>query len=149
MNLDMASIESISASEILDSQSSPTVEAAVTLSTGDMIDYYAKLVSKYLIISIEDSLAEDDWAGWILLTARLGKEVQLVGDDFYVTSAERLERGIDEKASNSVLIKPNQIGMLSERPAEYNRLLRIELKLGTQARCSGSEALHLDKKLWK
>ena len=86
----------------------------VTLSTSDMIDYYAKLVSEYPIISIEDGLAEDDWAGWILLTAKLGKEVQLVGDDLYVTNMKRLKRGIKEKASNSILIKPNQIGTLSE-----------------------------------
>ena len=89
-------------------------QEGVTLTTIEMIDYYAKLVSGYPIISIEDGLAEDDWAGWMLLTAKLGKEVQLVGDDLYVTNAERLERGIREKASNSILIKPNQIGTLSE-----------------------------------
>jgi len=89
-------------------------QEGVTLTTVEMIDYYARLVSGYPIISIEDGLAEDDWAGWMLLTAKLGKEVQLVGDDLYVTSAERLERGIREKASNSILIKPNQIGTLSE-----------------------------------
>lgn len=86
----------------------------VTLSTGEMIDYYAKLVSEYPVISIEDGLAEDDWAGWMLLTAKLGKEVQLVGDDLYVTNMKRLERGINDKASNSILVKPNQIGTLSE-----------------------------------
>jgi enolase len=72
------------------------------------------LVSDYPVISIEDGLAEDDWAGWLLLTAKLGKEVQLMGDDLYVTNIERLERGIAQKASNSILIKPNQIGTLSE-----------------------------------
>ena len=85
-----------------------------TLSTGEMVDYYAKLVSDYPVISIEDGLAEDDWAGWMLLTARLGKEVQLVGDDLYVTNIERLAKGIAQAASNSILIKPNQIGTLSE-----------------------------------
>jgi enolase len=86
----------------------------VTLTSGEMVDYYAKWVSSYPIISIEDGLAEDDWAGWLLLTAKLGRETQLVGDDLYVTNMERLERGIAEKASNSILIKPNQIGTLTE-----------------------------------
>ena len=97
----------------------------ITLPTVEMIDYYAKLASEYPIISIEDGLAEDDWAGWILLTARLGKEVQLVGDDLYVTNAERLERGIGEKASNSILIKPNQIGTLSETLTVIQKAQRV------------------------
>ena len=86
----------------------------VTLSSGEMIDYYTKWVSSYPIISIEDGLAEDDWVGWLLLTAKLGREIQLVGDDLYVTNIERLEKGIAQKASNSILIKPNQIGTLTE-----------------------------------
>ncbi len=87
----------------------------------DIVDYYARWVSSYPIISIEDGLAEDDWDGWVLLAARLGKEVQLVGDDLYVTNIERLEKGIAEKASNSILIKPNQIGTLSETLAVIKR----------------------------
>ncbi len=86
----------------------------ITLSSVEMVDYYAKWVSSYPIISIEDGLAEDDWAGWLLLTAKLGREIQLVGDDLYVTNIERLKKGIAQKASNSILIKPNQIGTLSE-----------------------------------
>lgn len=86
----------------------------VTLTSVEMVNYYANWVSNYPIISIEDGLAEDDWSGWILLMAKLGKEVQLVGDDLYVTNVERLEKGIAGKASNSILIKPNQIGTLSE-----------------------------------
>jgi len=86
----------------------------VVLSSDEMIDYYARLVSSYPVISIEDGLAEDDWAGWLLLMAKLGKKVQLVGDDLYVTNIERLERGVAQRASNSILIKPNQIGTLSE-----------------------------------
>jgi len=97
----------------------------ITLSTGEMIDYYAKLVSEYPIISIEDGLAEDDWAGWMLLTAKLGKEVQLVGDDLYVTNMKRLERGIKEKASNSILIKPNQIGTLSETVSVIQKAQKV------------------------
>ncbi len=86
----------------------------VTLTSAEMVNYYANWVSNYPIISIEDGLAEDDWSGWILFMAKLGKEIQLVGDDLYVTNIERLERGMAEKASNSILIKPNQIGTLSE-----------------------------------
>jgi enolase len=96
----------------------------VTLSSVEMVDYYAKLVSSYPIISIEDGLAEDDWDGWLLLTAKLGREVQLVGDDLYVTNIERLESGIERKASNSILIKPNQIGTLSETLAAVRRAQR-------------------------
>ncbi len=93
----------------------------VTLSPTQMIDYYVKLVSDYPVISIEDGLAEDDWANWSLLTAQLGKQIQLVGDDLYVTNMKRLEKGIAQKASNSILIKPNQIGTLSETLAVIKR----------------------------
>jgi len=173
----------------------------VTLTAEEMVDYYANWVSNYPIISIEDGLAEDDWVGWLLLTAKLGKAVQLVGDDLYVTNIERLERGIAEKVSNSILIKPNQIGTLSEtlavvkraqeagwttiishrsgetedttiadlsvasdagfikagapcrseRLAKYNRLLKIEEKLGSRGRYVGKKAFYnLEKiKSWK
>jgi len=93
----------------------------VTFSSTEMIDYYVKLTSDYPIISIEDGLAEDDWANWSLLTARLGKQIQFVGDDLYATNMERLEKGIAQKASNSILIKPNQIGTLSETLAVIKR----------------------------
>ena len=89
-------------------------QEGVTLSSTEMVDYYVKLVSDYPIISIEDGLGEDDWAGWVLLTAQLGKRIQFVGDDLYATNIQRLEKGIAQKASNSILIKPNQIGTLSE-----------------------------------
>ncbi|MFH1287780.1 MAG: phosphopyruvate hydratase [bacterium] len=79
-----------------------------------LIDYYEKLTEKYPIRSIEDGLAEDDWNGWRALTERLGKRVQLVGDDIFVTNTARISRGIKEKAANSVLIKLNQIGTLTE-----------------------------------
>ncbi|HHI03271.1 MAG TPA: phosphopyruvate hydratase, partial [candidate division Zixibacteria bacterium] len=84
------------------------------LSSEKMIDFYAALVKKYPIISIEDGLAEDDWAGWKLMTEKLGKKIQIVGDDLYVTNPKRLARGIKEKSSNSILIKLNQIGTLTE-----------------------------------
>jgi enolase len=80
----------------------------------EMVEYYAMLVDKYPIVSIEDGLAEDDWEGWQKLTARLGKRVQLVGDDIFVTNTERLEKGIKAGAANSILIKLNQIGTITE-----------------------------------
>ncbi|HWQ71044.1 MAG TPA: phosphopyruvate hydratase [Desulfitobacteriaceae bacterium] len=80
----------------------------------EMIDYYEDLLNRFPIISLEDGLAEDDWEGWRLLTERLGQRVQLVGDDLFVTNPVRLARGIKEKCANSILIKLNQIGTLSE-----------------------------------
>jgi enolase len=89
-------------------------QEGVALSPAEMIDYYVKLSLDYPLISIEDGLAEDDWANWSLLTARLGKQIQFVGDDLYATNVQRLEKGIAQKASNSILIKLNQIGTLTE-----------------------------------
>lgn len=80
----------------------------------EMVEYYAGLVEKYPIISIEDGMSEDDWEGWALLTERLGKKIQLVGDDLFVTNTERLSRGIDVGVANSILVKVNQIGTLTE-----------------------------------
>lgn len=85
-----------------------------TLSSGGLIQYYTQLCGDYPIVSIEDGLAEDDWAGWQALTAELGNTVQLVGDDLFVTNSKRLRRGIDETAANAILVKVNQIGTLSE-----------------------------------
>ena len=85
-----------------------------TLSGTEMVDFYADWVSNYPVISIEDGLDEDDWDGWVALTRKLGKKVQLVGDDLYVTNVKRLKKGISLIASNSVLIKVNQIGTLTE-----------------------------------
>ncbi|BCV20194.1 phosphopyruvate hydratase [Moorella sp. Hama-1] len=86
----------------------------VSRTNEEMIDFYAGLVEKYPIISIEDGLAEDDWEGWQNLTKRLGHKVQLVGDDLFVTNTERLRRGIEGGAANAILIKVNQIGTLTE-----------------------------------
>jgi enolase len=85
-----------------------------TLNSQEMVEFYAKWASVYPIISIEDGMAEDDWEGWRMLTQKLGDKVQLVGDDLYVTNVKRLEMGIEKKASNSILIKLNQIGTLTE-----------------------------------
>ncbi len=86
----------------------------------EMIDYYEMLVEKYPMISIEDGLFEEDWDGWVKLEERLGKKIQLVGDDIYVTNIKRLQRGIELKASNSILIKLNQIGTLTETMETIN-----------------------------
>ena len=154
------------------------------LTSVEMVDYYEALTKKYPIVSIEDGLDEDDWAGWQLLCERLGKNIQLVGDDLTVTNPKRLQRAIDEQSMNAILIKLNQIGTVSEtldtiamakkagfgaiishrsgetedttiadfavatgvgqiktgsasrtdRIAKYNQLLRIEEKLGAQAK---------------
>jgi enolase len=85
-----------------------------TLSSEEMVDYYVRLCDRYPVISIEDGLAEDDWEGWAMITERLGGRVQLVGDDLFVTNPKILTRGIDEGVANSILIKVNQIGTLTE-----------------------------------
>jgi enolase len=155
-----------------------------------MADFWAQWVERYPIVSIEDGMAEDDWAGWKVLTDRLGDKIQLVGDDLFVTNTARLKRGIDEGIANSILIKVNQIGTLTEtldamkmaasagftsmvshrsgetedpfiadlavatgagqiktgsasrtdRIAKYNQLLRIEEKLGHEAKFAGRSA---------
>ncbi|MEM9918783.1 MAG: phosphopyruvate hydratase [Bacteroidota bacterium] len=84
------------------------------LSSSDMVSYWKDWCNKYPILSIEDGLHEDDWTGWAILTKELGDKVQLVGDDLFVTNTKRLQRGIDEESANSILIKVNQIGSLTE-----------------------------------
>jgi len=86
----------------------------IVKSAQEMVDYYEEMVDKYPILSIEDGLAEDDWDGWALLTERLGGRIQIVGDDLFVTNTERLRQGIATKTANSILIKLNQIGTLTE-----------------------------------
>ena len=108
----------LAASEFYDEEKKKYVMARSKegeFSTDEMIDYLAKMVEEYpAIITIEDGLAEGDWKGWVKLTKRLGKDVQLVGDDLFVTNVDFVRRGIKEKAANSVLIKVNQIGTLTE-----------------------------------
>ena len=96
-----------------------------SLSTSEMIDYYVKWVTSYPIISLEDGLAEDDWDGWQLLTQKLSSKILLVGDDLYATNVKRLSKGIKLKASNSILIKPNQIGTLTETIAAIKMAQKI------------------------
>lgn len=102
------------ASEFFEDDKYVLARERLSLSSAEMVDYYVKLVSEYPIISIEDGMAEDDWDGWKMLMDKMRGKVQLVGDDLYVTSVKRLSRGIKEKASNSILIKLNQVGTLTE-----------------------------------
>ena len=160
------------------------------LTSEEMVDFLVRLASDHPLVSIEDGMSEDDWEGWSALTARIGHSTQLVGDDLFVTNSEILRRGIEEKAANSILIKVNQIGSVSEtlhtmqaaekagytqmvshrsgesedafishlavatnagqmktgapargeRTAKYNQLLRIEERLGDEARYAGWDA---------
>jgi len=104
----------IAATELLKDGQYHLASNKMVLSSIEMVEYYAGLVAKYPLISIEDGLGEDDWEGWKLLTDRLGATVQLIGDDLFVTNTERLARGIKEGVCNSILIKLNQIGTLTE-----------------------------------
>jgi enolase len=100
-------------------------EGGKKLSSAELVDLWASWVNQYPIISIEDGLAQDDWDGWKLITQKVGKKIQLVGDDLFVTNVERLGRGIEEHAGNSVLIKLNQIGSLTETIAAINMARRV------------------------
>ena len=102
------------ASEIFEDGRYILAREGASLTPAEMVDYYSNWVTKYPIISIEDGMAEDDWEGWQLITEKLGDKIQLVGDDLYTTNVTRLGKGIEIKASNSILIKPNQIGTLTE-----------------------------------
>ena len=102
------------ASEFFDDGTYRLDREGLMLNSTQLVDFYSSWVEKYPILSIEDGLAEDDWEGWQVLSRRLGDRVQLVGDDLYTTDTHRIRRGMELKASNSVLIKPNQIGTLTE-----------------------------------
>ena len=104
----------VAATELYDEKKKVYKVDGKEISTAGMVDYLADWVENYPICSIEDGCSEDDWAGWKLLTERLGSKTQLVGDDLFVTNTQRLQRGIDEGIANSILIKVNQIGTLSE-----------------------------------
>jgi enolase len=106
----------VAASELYEKETRRYVleREGTTLDAGQLVDLYADWKQSYPIVSIEDGLDEDDWEGWAELTRRLGGSVQLVGDDLFVTNISRVQRGIDDGAGNSVLLKPNQIGTLTE-----------------------------------
>ncbi len=115
------------ASEFFDTKTNEYVFKKSTgdrLSPQDMVSYWKDWCNRYPIYSIEDGLAEDDWTGWKLITETLGHRIQLVGDDLFVTNVERLQRGIDEKIANSILIKVNQIGSLTETIEAVNLATR-------------------------
>jgi enolase len=102
------------ASELREGDSYVLTSEDRRLSGDEMIDLWASWIDRYPVVSIEDGLAEDDWAAWGSLTERLGDRVQLIGDDLFVTNPEILERGIDEGVANAILVKPNQVGTLTE-----------------------------------
>lgn len=112
--LDVASSEMQEAAKLLGKEGYYFWKTKEYKSQEEMIEYLTNLVEKYPILSIEDGLAEEDWEGWKKLTKKLGDKVQLVGDDLFVTNPERLKKGIKKKVANSILIKPNQIGTLTE-----------------------------------
>ncbi len=113
--LDIAATEMYEEAEKIEKEGSYLFWKTGEIKTSDeMVEYYAELVDKYPIISIEDGLAEEDWYGWEKLTSKLSDKILLVGDDLFVTNPKRLQKGIMKKIANSILIKPNQIGTLSE-----------------------------------
>jgi enolase len=114
LGTDFALALDVASTEFFDEKTGKYSFEGKELSAEDMIAYYAKLVADFPLVSIEDPLAEDDWAGWTKITAELGDKVQLVGDDLYVTNPARLQKGIDLAAGNAILVKVNQIGTLTE-----------------------------------
>lgn len=104
----------VASTEFFDEKSGKYTFEGKERSSDEMIAYYADLIARFPLVSIEDPLAEDDWDGWTKITSALGEKVQLVGDDLYVTNPARLQRGIDQKAGNAILVKVNQIGTLTE-----------------------------------
>ena len=104
----------VAANELINEKGEYSIESKNFTSVGNVINYYKKLTSDYPIRSIEDPFAEDDWESWKKITDAIGKKVQIVGDDLFVTNTKRFERGIKQKSANSILVKPNQIGTLTE-----------------------------------
>lgn len=111
---DVALALDVAATELYENGTYNLAGEGLKKTSDEMIDYYEGLIERYPILSIEDGLDEEDWEGWRNLTKRLGDRVQLIGDDLFVTNPVRLARGIKEKCANSILIKPNQIGTLTE-----------------------------------
>jgi len=114
LGTDIALALDVAATEFYDEKTQKYTFEGKERTSDEMIAYYADLVAKYPLVSIEDPLAEDDWAAWTKITAELGSKVQLVGDDLYVTNPARLQKGIDLAAGNAILVKVNQIGTLTE-----------------------------------
>ena len=104
----------VAANELINKKGEYSIKSKIYTSAEDNINYYKKLTSNYPIKSIEDPFAEEDWTSWKKITNEIGKNVQIVGDDLFATNSKRLDKGIKEKSANSILVKPNQIGTLSE-----------------------------------
>ena len=111
---DVAICLDIAANELINKEGQYSIQSSNFTSVDDVVGYYKKLTSSYPIKSIEDPFAEEDWESWNKITAEIGKNVQIVGDDLFVTNSRRLKKGINNKSANSILVKPNQIGTLSE-----------------------------------
>ena len=114
LSLDIASSEMYEEAKKINKEGYYFWKKGIFKTREEMIDYLTQLVNKYPIISIEDGLAEEDWEGWKILTKEIGSKVQLVGDDLFVTNVRRLQKGINNNVANSILIKPNQIGTITE-----------------------------------
>ena len=112
--IDMVICLDIAANELINEKGQYCIQSKNFTSVNDVIEYYKKITSKYPIRSIEDPFAEEDWGAWRKLTNEIGNNVQIVGDDLFVTNSQRLNRGIEEKSANCILVKPNQIGTLTE-----------------------------------
>tara|TARA_B100001093_G_C26541741_1_gene890607 strand:- start:172 stop:843 length:672 start_codon:yes stop_codon:yes gene_type:complete len=104
----------VAANELINKEGQYSIQSSNFTSVGEVINYYKKLTSNYPIKSIEDPFAEEDWDSWEKITTEIGKNTQIVGDDLFVTNTKRLKKGIENKSANSILVKPNQIGTLSE-----------------------------------
>ena len=104
----------VAANELINEKGEYSIKSKSYLSVDENINYYKKLISIYPIKSIEDPFAEEDWTSWKKITTEIGKDIQIVGDDLFVTNTKRLKKGITEKSANSILVKPNQIGTLTE-----------------------------------
>jgi enolase len=104
----------VAANELINKKGQYSIQSSNFTSVDDVINYYKNLTSNYPIKSIEDPFAEEDWQAWKKITTEVGGNIQIVGDDLFVTNSKRLKRGIDEKSANSILVKPNQIGTLTE-----------------------------------
>ena len=104
----------VAANELINEKGEYSIQSSNFNSVENVIDYYKKLISNYPIKSIEDPFAEEDWESWKKITIAVGSKVQIVGDDLFVTNSKRLKKGIKEKSANSILVKPNQIGTLTE-----------------------------------
>ena len=104
----------VAANELINKEGKYSIQSSNFAPVDEVISYYKKLTSNYPIKSIEDPFAEEDWESWRKITTEIGKSIQIVGDDLFVTNSKRLKKGIENKSANSILVKPNQIGTLSE-----------------------------------